>query len=148
MSRKYLEQKISLDSHFQYSEPDLLEIARAQHQAELSEVNKKPSLVICDTDLLVMIIWSEVRFGHCHPWIHDTFKQQITEQPRHYLLCDYDVPWEPDTLRESADSRDSLFALYQQKMDFLNLHYDIIKGSVTERVEYCTSLLSGNMPRH
>jgi len=114
----------------------------------MSELNKESSLLLCDTDLLVIIIWSEVRFGHCHPWILDTFKQQITNPSRHYLLCDYDVPWEADPLRESADSRDTLFELYKQKLEHYKLDYSVMRGDVQNRVASAQTILTRLMSKH
>ena len=148
VSRDYLNQKISQDSHFLYSEPDLLEIASQQVHVEQIALNKNPNLLICDTDLLVLIIWSEVRFGYCHQWILDTFKDSLSSHKRHYVLCDYNIPWQPDPLRENPDDREDLFQLYQQKLDFYQLDYSIIAGSVSERVDASMELIAPRMTTH
>ncbi len=140
VSRDYLEQKMAENSEYRYDKDDLLAIARAQVQAEIATSCKQPGLMICDTDLLVIIIWSEVRFGDCHPWILETFEKQVERGNRAYLLCDYDMPWEPDPLRESAETRPELFRLYQEKLDTYNLDYHIIKGSAEERLKSSCAL--------
>jgi len=140
VSRDYLEQKMAENSEYRYEKDDLLTIARTQVQTELTTSFKHPDMVVCDTDLLVIIIWSEVRFGDCHPWILETFDKQVKRGNRAYLLCDYDMPWEPDPLRESAETRPELFRLYQEKLDTYNLDYHIIKGSAEERLKSSCAL--------
>ena len=72
-----------------YEEKDLLEIARLQIDAEEKPLQQQPPLLICDTSLLVIKIWSHFKYGRCHPWI------ETTEQTRKYslhLLTDIDLP--------------------------------------------------------
>jgi nicotinamide riboside kinase len=142
VSREYLNQKISRDSQFIYSEIDLLEIAGRQLDMEKLALSKSPDTIVCDTDLLVMIIWSEVRFGHCHTWILDAFDECLANANRHYLLCDHHIPWEPDPLREHADSRGELFKLYKQKLAFYDLPYTVVNGTPEARLSQARKSIS------
>jgi nicotinamide riboside kinase len=148
VSREYLHQRISMDNTFRYSEPDLLDIAQEQHNAEQRALNKAPNLLICDTDLLVIILWSEVRFGHCHPWIVETFVESTDRLQRHYLLCDFNVPWHPDPLRESADSRPELFELYLQKLEYFGLSFTVMEGDVPSRLASAMNFVEGRVIAH
>ena len=133
-SRPYLNERMAVDGNFRYSESDLLAIARAQHQAERDALAAQPRLLVCDTDLLVIILWSEVRFGQCHSWIRDTFAAVNGRGERHYLLCDCDIPWQHDPLRESADSRPELFELYRQKLEHYRLPFTVVSGERERRL--------------
>lgn len=148
VSREYLSQKLSADGHFNYSETELLEIASEQNSLELRAVDMDPGLLLCDTDLLVIIIWSEVRFGHCHQWILDTFADRLGANKRHYLLCDYDVPWQPDPLRENADGRGELFELYRQKLEFYQLPYTVMSGDIPTRLDAAMAVLDSKAVSH
>jgi len=53
--------------------------------------------IICDTSLLVIKIWSEIRFGRCHQWIIDRIARQDWDL---FLLCDHHIPLEADPLRD------------------------------------------------
>ena len=55
VARDYLAGKNS------YEKSDLLEIAKLQYQEERRVVARRPKKIICDTDLLVVMIWSEVK---------------------------------------------------------------------------------------
>ena len=68
-----------------------------------------------DTDMHVMKIWCEFVFGKCHDWIlHQIARRQYDL----YLLCDIDLQWVRDELREYPDveSRQKLFRLYEDMM--------------------------------
>ena len=64
VARSYLKDKIS------YQQSDLLEIAKQQQDNESAILSKRPGRIVCDTDLLVIMIWSEVKYGGCDPWIY------------------------------------------------------------------------------
>jgi len=144
-SRSYLNQKMAANSSFRYNKSDLLAIAREQQAAEDLCLADHPAQLVCDTDLLVIIIWCEVRFGHCHRDILTLFDSSIARHNRHYLLCDCDIPWQADPLREHADSRPELFALYEQKLDFYNLPYTIMSGSEQERLASALELANSGI---
>ena len=65
----------------QYNAADLLKIAMGQSAAEKQaertllaqfpskKASNSPNLILCDTDLLTIKIWSEEKYGRCDPWI-------------------------------------------------------------------------------
>lgn len=79
-----------------YDEGDLLAIARRQW----AWARWAPGPAVLDTDLWTLVIWSEVRFGRVHPWLRAASSAQ---GPRIYLLCEPDLPWAEDPLREHPD---------------------------------------------
>jgi NadR type nicotinamide-nucleotide adenylyltransferase len=127
VAREYLD-----DLDRAYEEADLLEIARAQASNEELIGSEFKGLMVCDTDLITIRIWSEEKFGRCHPWILEQ------SEKRHYdlwLLCKPDIPWEPDPQRENPHDRDRLFAKYQALLDWLERPYRIVEGGREERVQ-------------
>lgn len=127
MARFYLEERGGV-----YSENDLLEISRLQVLAEDAAADTATGLLICDTSLLVIRIWSEVRFGRCDTQI------AIEDEKRHYdliLLTSPDLPWEPDPLREHPEGRERLFQLYYRKLLRKSNPFTVIHGSGEERTQ-------------
>ena len=51
-----------------------------------------------------------------------------------YLLCDIDLPWEPDPLREHPNNRRELYAKYEAELIKRNWPYKIISGFDNERL--------------
>ena len=129
-ARSYLQNKDS------YQESDLLEIAKLQNAMEQKKTVLSAEKLVCDTDLLVILIWSEVKYGSCDPWICETFEKCLNQKPftRHYVLCDPKIPWQPDRLRENPHNRDELFAFYLKKLTDYKLSYSIVKGEPHERL--------------
>ena len=56
-ARDYLQRKDS------YQESDLLQIAKLQSATEQEKIVMSAKKLVCDTDLLVILIWSEVKYG-------------------------------------------------------------------------------------
>ena len=105
----------------QYYYDDLLTIAKGQLEVEelavesLNKEVKGSSMLFIDTDLYVMKVWCEFVFGNCHQWILD---QIVKRKYDVYLLCNTDLPWVTDELREypDFDSRERLFHIYKDLM--------------------------------
>ena len=132
VARPYLMAKRKADPGFQYTQHDLLAIAKLQMAAEKSALKQADDWLICDTDLLVIMIWSEVKYGNCEPALQALFEQSL-ESERHYLLCTPDMPWEPDPLRENPDDRESLFERYRSVLEFLPVKSLTLSGSAERR---------------
>lgn len=125
-ARKYLEQ---IGRPYTYM--DVLTIAKNQF-AEEGEAAKKAELIFCDTDFLVTSIWCNVKYGKCHPWISEKLKQN---RYGIYLLCNIDLPWEYDPLREHPEMRQELLEMYKQILEENNFNYRIISGIGDKRLE-------------
>jgi len=85
----------------------------SMQDSELRTLNAK--LLFIDTDMYVMKVWCEFVFGKCHAWI----LEQITKRKYDlYLLCNTDLPWVKDELREYPDlaTRDKLYGIYKNIM--------------------------------
>ena len=101
-----------------YEESDLLTLARLQNDLE-RERQRRCGAVVADTDLSVIRIWSEVRYGRC---AEEILAMLDARGPALYLLPVPDLPWEPDPLREapSLDARRALHARYVRLLDELD----------------------------
>lgn len=137
IAREYLANKPT------YLQQDLLEIARQQQKTELALLAISPERIVCDTDLLVIIIWSEVKYGSCDPWIVTRFEKTIQEKliRRKYFLCDYNIPWQDDPLRENPHNRAELFDLYLKKLNHYELNFQIVRGGPQQRLNQVVSSL-------
>lgn len=119
-----------------YEEGDLLAIAQGQVQREDKLAQQTSRLLICDTSLLVIRIWSDYRYRRCDPWI----EEQLVQRPvDHYLLCRPDIPWQPDPQRENPHDRAELFDRYRQAL--LEKAHTIITGDFPTRLETATDAI-------
>ena len=124
-ARYYLE---NLDCS--YREADLLEIAKGQLLWESFLAAAASSYLICDTSMLVIKVWSEYRYGRCHPWVEAQF---LKSREALYLLCAPDIPWEPDPLRENPDDRQQLLTIYRQELEALGASFLLVQGPDREK---------------
>ncbi|MFW5872398.1 MAG: AAA family ATPase, partial [bacterium] len=58
-----------------YKQSDLLLIAQEQIALE-EKAAANHEMVFCDTNLLVIKIWSEFKYQSCHPWILKSIKER------------------------------------------------------------------------
>jgi NadR type nicotinamide-nucleotide adenylyltransferase len=133
-ARAYLTEK---GMHYTYD--DLLAIARGQITLEQETEQRtasasKPSKIFYDTNMYVMQVWCEFVFDKCHSWI---LEQIATRQYDLYLLCNIDLPWVKDDLREYPDveSRISLYNIYRQIMIGQHVPWIDISGEYDHRLQ-------------
>ena len=108
-AREYLEKKRT------YGLEDLDAIVHGQIENERKAELEGKSIIVCDTDMLVIKIWSEVKFGKVSPLVQTYYEQT------HYdltILCKPIYQWEFDPLREAPDENDRLrlYQLYYQAL--------------------------------
>ena len=120
----------------EYNYDDLLTIAKGQVALEESYINANPSskVLFIDTNQYVMKVWCEYVFGKCHQWVLD----QITKRKYDlYLLCNIDLPWTHDPLREYPDlaPRIELYSIYKNLLTNQSVPWVDISGNYDERLQ-------------
>jgi NadR type nicotinamide-nucleotide adenylyltransferase len=134
-----------------YTYDDLLAVAKGQlaleesiqstvhsRQSEgsnqtLTAHSSHPTPYFIDTDMYVMKVWCEFVFGNCHRFI----LEQIVERKYDlYLLCNIDLEWIKDELREYPDyeSRHKLYQIYKDSMINQSVPWVDISGNYEERL--------------
>lgn len=141
-AREYL-----LTFGMKYNYDDLLTIAKGQLamedeyaikvQKEWDEQKNKPTvtpLLFIDTNMYVMKVWCEFVFGKCHSFIID---QIVERQYDGYLLCNTDLPWEKDELREypNEEIRQQLYLMYKDIMVNQDTPWVNISGNDESRLK-------------
>ena len=124
--------------HLALEDQYLHELERAIKQTNPSanqvlEGRKEVSPIFIDTNMHVMKIWCEFVFGQCHDWILNQIAQRDYDL---YLLCNIDLPWVKDELREYPDleSRQKLFHIYKDAMINQAVLWSEISGDYDQRL--------------
>ncbi|MBK9606079.1 MAG: ATP-binding protein [Betaproteobacteria bacterium] len=78
------------------SAADVPWIARGQRAAEIAGAAQATQILICDTNLATIALWSDVLFGATPDWIREQATRDTYDL---WLLTDIDVPFEPDPQR-------------------------------------------------
>jgi len=129
-AREYL-----LEKGMNYSYDDLAKIAQGQIKLEEGcAADAKNNLYFIDTDMYVMKVWYEVAFNNCPTWI---LKRLARTHCDLYLLCDVDLPWVKDELREYPDlgMRQRLFKMYKDVMINSGVRWVQISGADEQRLQ-------------
>lgn len=121
-----------------YTYEELLTIAKGQLKCEDDNLpvlsgNKTVNYFI-DTNMVVMKIWSEFVFNKCHNYIQEKLLERHYDL---YLLCQPDLEWKKDELREYPDlsTRQKLFNLYQNHLENQTTPWAVISGQDEERLK-------------
>lgn len=114
-----------------YIQEDLTSIAQGQMLLEDELALEANQLLICDTNLIVIKVWSEFRFGFCAP---EVLKQLNFRQYDLHLLTNIDVPWEHDPQREHPDKREYFLTVYRQELQSSAVSFVEISGTHHERL--------------
>jgi nicotinamide riboside kinase len=93
---------------------------------ENKEVQNAKEFLFCDTDLIMMKAWYEVKYDKCHPFV---LKSLSLKPYNYYLLCSPDLPWEADPLRENPNMREELFEKYRKELEDYEFNYSVITGT-------------------
>ena len=140
-AREYL-----LTNGTNYDYDDLLTIAKGQlaledeyattleNQSQTMLENGEHLPLFIDTDMYVMKVWCEFVFEKCHRFILDEI---VKRQYDLYLLCNTDLPWVADELREYPDlkTRRHLYNIYKDILINQQVPWVDISGSYKERLQ-------------
>lgn len=113
-----------------YQQSDLISIAHGQIRLEDEWVRDANKVLICDTNLYVIKIWSEFKYGDCPKEILDTIAKRPYDL---YLLTYVDIPWEDDPQREHPNEREKLYSIYLEHLKNQAVPFVEIKGEREQR---------------
>jgi NadR type nicotinamide-nucleotide adenylyltransferase len=102
----------------EYHYEDLTAIAKGQLASEDEWALHANKYLICDTDLYVVKVWSEHKYGKVDAFILENIAQRHYDA---YILCNIDMPWDEDPLREHPEP--------EMRQYFYNIYKDIVLHS-------------------
>jgi NadR type nicotinamide-nucleotide adenylyltransferase len=132
-AREYLEL-----TRGKYGKNDLIKIAKEQIKLENKYAQQNPELLICDTSLEVIRVWSEWKYGDCHEFI---LRQAKKRAPDLFLLLKPDLPWQSDPLRENPDNREEIYQYYQKLLVEYQTTIAEIRGDKNQRCQSAIEII-------
>jgi NadR type nicotinamide-nucleotide adenylyltransferase len=108
-------------------------IARGQIELEdrhAEAAKREGRLVIQDTDLLSTVVYCEHYFGGCPEWIVQAASER---RPDLYLLCEIDVPWVADPVRDRGHMREEMQSLFRAATAASGAPVAVVEGSWDSR---------------
>ena len=106
-------------------------IARGQMALEDEHLARATRLLVQDTDLLSTVVYCRHYFGHCPAWIEAAAAER---RPHLYLLCEIDLPWVPDGVRDRGDRREEMQSLFAAAVRASGAPFVEIRGSEAQRL--------------
>ncbi len=126
LAREYVE-KLG----YTYTFEDVCTIARLQSEQEMKyEAGEKDKLVFFDTDLIITKVWLEFKYGQVPEYITENLSARLIDL---YLLCEPDLPWVSDPVREHGDDREFFFDWYEREINIQGTPYVKISGTGEKR---------------
>lgn len=125
-----------------YEQDDILQIALGQLEEEKRWGTNANRILFCDTEFTVTKIWSDVKYGQCDPRI---FQLMVEHHYDLYLLCDIDLPWEPDPQREHPHMRAHLLNLYQHELTLHQKPFKLVSGLGTDRLKNAIKIIEKSL---
>jgi nicotinamide riboside kinase len=122
-----------------YTYADIETIARTQIDQRKIIGDKKYDFLILDTWLIITKIWFIEVYGHYPVWIDEAIANHPVDL---YLLCEPDVPWISDPVRENGgERRNYLFEKYRKEINKTNTPCELISGINETRFKNALDML-------
>jgi NadR type nicotinamide-nucleotide adenylyltransferase len=125
--------QLSIEDEYIQKTQDTSHTLEAKAYSHQSSVISYPILFI-DTDMYVMKVWCEYVFGKCHSFILDMIVERKYDL---YLLCNIDLMWVKDELREYPNEkpRKELYRMYKDILINQQVPWAEISGNYEQRLQ-------------
>jgi len=107
-------------------------IARGQIALEDEYRSRATTLLVQDTNLLSTVVYCGHYFGKSPQWIVDAARDRA---PDLYLLCEIDLPWIADGIRDRGDRREEMQQLFRDAVTTSGASFAVIEGQGEARLD-------------
>lgn len=115
-----------------YTREEVIHIARKQVAQMEQALASGEEWYFFDTWLIITRVWMEVVYGAAPPFITEAIAASRVDL---FLLCDTDLPWEPDPLRENGgEMRNQLSEIYRSLLERAGFRYALVTGTGKTRI--------------
>ncbi|HEX5973440.1 MAG TPA: ATP-binding protein [Gemmatimonadaceae bacterium] len=104
-------------------------IALADAAAERARAHGA-SMLVLDTDLLSTVVYARHYYGAAPRWVERAERERRADL---YLLCEVDVPWIPDGIRDRPEHREAMLALFERALASRRATVARVRGGWEER---------------
>lgn len=127
-AREYIE---NLNRKYTYDDVELIAREQISRLEAIKTKNSDAHYIFIDTWLIITKIWFEVVFNRLPSWLDDQIKNTPIDL---FLVCDTDLPWIPDPVRENGgEQREILQKKYIEAIEDYNFNFKIVSGKNQER---------------
>ena len=120
LARAYVE---GLNRAYTYN--DVVTIANQQVQAE-NNLPKEKKIVFYDTWFVITKIWFKEVYNTIPEWLD---QYMLSNKPDLFLVCENDIEWVFDPVRENKDKREYLKMRYIEEIEKLNVPWRLVSDT-------------------
>ena len=117
-------------------------LALADPAAERAR-SRGASLVL-DTDLVSTVVYARHYYKRVPPWIE---RAEHARRADLYLLCDVDVPWVADGVRDRPTDREAMFDLFRRALARRRASVVVVRGDWEVRWALARDAVASMLPR-
>ena len=122
-----------------YNYDDIEHIAREQLLREEEYGKAAKGLLFYDTHLIVTRVWFSMVYGHYPEWIDGAIERSGIDL---YLVCNTDIPWVPDNVRENGgEMRELLLARYIREIESSGADWRMVSGKLNRRTSAAVEIV-------
>lgn len=129
---------MGLDRSYNYR--DIEHIAREQAVAEKKYISRATDFLFYDTHLIITKIWFIICYNHYPGWMDDAIRKSGIDL---FLVCNTDIPWIPDNVRENGgEMRERLLGIYQKEISSHGIPWKLVSGKDQERIDSAIDIMN------
>ncbi|XXK28639.1 AAA family ATPase [Arenicellales bacterium nBUS_45] len=120
---------------------DVVPIALSQISLQDKAIQNAKNIILHDTDLFSTVIYSKYYYQASPDWILEKARVQASDL---YLLCDIDLPWQPEPLFRDQGSIEARRQVHTNFLDLIikeQLNMRIIKGTGAKRTQMAIDIV-------
>lgn len=127
-----------------YSYTDVEQIARHQSSA-YEKLLQERGWVFFDTWLIITKVWFDVVYGKVPAWVEERIRAASFDL---VLLCDTDIPWVPDPVRENGgEKREALMDRYREELTGYAYPFALVSGTGPQRLRHAIQHIEQHIPQ-
>lgn len=126
IKRKYIAKN---DFCFIYE--DINKIAELYQKERLKAEKSAKSLIISDSDVITLSIYSEAYFWQVNPNLEKIISKQHFDL---ILFLNADIPWVSDPSRDYGDNQKAMHKIFRDELKKRKLDYVLIRGNFDKRL--------------
>jgi len=128
-AREYVE---NLTQPYTYEDICIIAEKQIEFEVRYGEKEIEYDFVFFDTDLIITKVWFEYCYGKVPCFVTKHLEKGFFDL---YLLCEPDLPWEADPVREHGDDRGFFYDLYKSEIDKYRKPFVTVNGFGKQRIE-------------
>ncbi len=112
-----------------------------EHVAEVeAAIAEGPPLLVLDTDLVSTMVYGQQYYGFASAWLEERARARRADL---YLLCDIDVPWQADGIRDRPEDREAMFEDFAEALERFGANVRLISGDRDARLKTALDAIEG-----